>query len=148
MAAKSLSMRVAGLLVLGALACTGNSAGDVGDACFTTFDCKDELACFETMARGNECMARCTADDRLCDDGSVCLQSPTEVYVCYLGGDVQEGQMCLAGGDCEPGTVCVRVDEDTRCRRACDTRAPTCGEGQTCVEIEAPNGYCGATAAM
>lgn len=143
MAAKPSRMRLPVALLLGALACNGNSAGDVGDACFTTFDCKGELACFETMARGSECMMRCTPEDRLCDDGSVCLASPSEVHVCYIGGDIDEGQTCLGGGDCEPGAACIRVDEDTRCRRACDTRAPSCGEGQSCIEIEAPAGYCG-----
>lgn len=141
-------MRVFAVLVLGLLACSGNSAGDIGDACFTTFDCKGELACFETMARGNECMMRCTAEDRLCEDGSVCVRSPSDVYVCYRGGDIEEGQMCLAGGDCVSGTACIRVDDDTRCRRACDTRAPTCGEGQSCVEIEGAAGYCGASTDM
>ena len=125
------------------LACGDDAApGALGAACLTTADCESALVCFQTMARGNECMAPCTADDRLCDDGSVCLAGPSEVHVCYLGGEVELGDTCTDGGDCVMGAVCVTENDEAFCRAACDTRAPDCRSSQECVELTAPSGYC------
>ena len=89
-------------------------------------------------------MLPCTEDDRLCEDGSVCLAGASGARVCYLGGDVAIGEVCADSGDCVPGSVCVSEGAEARCRSACDTRRPSCVEGQMCVVLEPPRGYCGA----
>ncbi len=88
-------------------------------------------------------MTPCNADDRLCEDGSVCLTGSSGQRVCYIGGDVASGEVCEDSGDCEPGSVCVSEGTSARCRLACDTRRPSCLEGLMCIEVEAPRGYCG-----
>lgn len=135
------------MLTLALCACNGTTRGEVGDPCLTTFDCADPLVCFETRARGPECMTPCAEDERLCEDGSVCLAAASGQRVCYIGGDVPPGEACEDSGDCEPGAVCVADDAGARCRPACDTRRPSCLEGLVCTELEAPRGFCGAAAA-
>lgn len=89
-------------------------------------------------------MVPCLETDRLCMDGSVCLAGPSGQRVCYVGGDVSVGEACANSGDCELGAVCIASDM-TECQLACDTRAPSCLEGQSCIPLMEPAGYCGAS---
>lgn len=128
--------------VLASLGCSEDPTAELGGACLTTADCRDELLCFETMARGNECMAPCEEDARLCEDGEVCLAGPSGAHVCYTGGDLELDEPCADGGDCAAGLVCVSHEGASLCRQACDTRAPVCTGDTECVAIGEPAGFC------
>lgn len=137
------------LAVLGstlALACTNVTTAGLGDPCLTTLDCDSEAGhvCFGTRSGDAICMATCGEETRLCEDGEVCLSGASGgVRVCYTGGTLEQGQACMDGADCQAGLVCVTAEGETRCQRACDTRTPLCGEGQSCLVLGAePAGYC------
>lgn len=103
-----------------AIACGGPAAGS---ACTQPSDCGERLRCVATPGGGSVCMAPCDADTWLCQDGAVCLESPSSGRVCWFGGGTPLGTSCAEGGDleCEPGTVCA---PSALCAQACELERP------------------------
>lgn len=106
------------VLVPLAVACGGPA---VGSACTQPGDCGERLVCTAVPDRSSICMAPCDPDTWLCQDGAVCLESPSTGRVCWFGGGTPLGESCAVDLGCEPGTVCAPT---TRCAQACDLARP------------------------
>lgn len=122
---------------------------EVDDPCLTTFDCVDDAVCFTLPGAPDgqgRCMAECTATERLCVGGEVCLGATSDpgTRVCYLGGPNDVGDGCAVTTDCELGSVCVDLGDGTApsCVLACDLRSPDCPMGMVCEELTEPAGFC------
>jgi hypothetical protein len=123
---------------------------EVDGPCTTTFDCVDGAVCFSVPGAPEgqgRCMAECTADERLCVGGEVCLAAASDpsTRVCYLGGPSELGDECGDATDCELGSVCVDLGDGSApsCVLACDLRSPdTCPMGFACEALTEPAGFC------
>lgn len=116
---------------------------EVGEACLTTADCKDDAVCFERVGSTAVCMLGCEEGTRLCEGGQVCVSDTLNNRVCYEGGMVEVGAACTLTGECVRGAVCLSAGT---CQIACDTRAPACGGETMCIALYGesdPRGYCG-----
>jgi hypothetical protein len=73
------------------------------------------------------------AGTRLCEDGSVCLSTAADGWVCWLGGRTAIRRPCIDSLACEPGTVCAQGV----CHQACTVGDDTvCDEGQRCRSVD------------
>lgn len=122
---------------------------EVGGPCANAFDCVDGALCFTlpTSPEGQgRCMAECTAEERLCVGGEVCMAAVSDpsTRVCYLGGRNALGAGCADSTDCEEGAVCVDLGDGSAplCVQACDLRAPVCPMGDVCEVLTEPAGFC------
>lgn len=118
---------------------------EVGEDCTDSSDCYNDASCFNRVSGGPVCMALCSAGDRLCSDGSVCLASATNSeHVCYIGGTTAIGSACTGGTECAIGGVCINDGTDTLCRQACSTDdGSACAAGETCEPTTSPpEGFC------
>jgi hypothetical protein len=126
-------VRTAGLAV--ALALVGCGAGDLGALCERPEDCLERLTCVENLDGRGLCMLACEAGARLCDDGTVCLTTPTAGLMCWLGGTTPIGRPCETQLACEPGTVC----HEGVCLQACDLSRDrpdlVCERAEVCVAV-------------
>lgn len=139
------------MMLMALVALLGCDSGlvEVGDSCANAFDCVDGAECFTlpTSPDGQgRCMAECTAEERLCVGGEVCLGAASDpsTRVCYLGGDAILGAGCADTTDCETGAVCVDFGDGSApiCVQACDVRAPVCPMGMVCEVLTEPAGFC------
>jgi len=120
-------------LAAGPLGC---SAGDVGDACSRSSDCKSHLQCFAGV-----CALECRTpfdcgDGYLCSPGGECLLVESAV-----------GDPCARELECGPGQACVPdssdVDGDGLLAASCQLEVPGAGTGTTCdSSAECRGGIC------
>lgn len=137
------------LALLTALVGCKSSLVEIDGPCVTSFDCVDGAVCFASPGSPDgqgRCMAECTADERLCVGGEVCLAAASDpsTRVCYLGGESELGDECADTTGCELGSVCVDFGDEGSpvCVLACDLRSPGCPMGYTCEELTEPAGFC------
>ena len=134
-----------GAIALGVVAgCTGHTAGRECGAS----GCPIDYECVYASDGVARCMASCTINETVCDDGSACLPlQPGPTHVCYLGGNVAIGQACTSALDCTHTGVCLRVGTSGQaaCFVGCNLDGThACSGGYPCMPTSDGNtGYCG-----
>ncbi len=130
-----------------ALSCKGPS---MGRGCGPHSPCPFAYACVVALDGTDQCMAGCTINETICDDGSACLPlQPGPTHVCYVGGDVAIGEACTNVAQCVHTGVCLHMAGDPagagRCYVGCnlDGTSVACTGGSTCVATADGNsGFC------
>ncbi len=120
-------------LCLAALCLGACSGAGSGEACSSAGDCRGELECIANESGTGQCMAPCAAGEWLCDDGAVCLESPSEGMVCWFGGRTSYAAPCTSALECEPGTFCERG----LCLQACMVAVSAMDAGAAVTACEA-----------
>ncbi|UJR79362.1 hypothetical protein [Sandaracinus amylolyticus] len=126
---------------------------DPGTACSADGECGGRMICVTIDEMRSACMLPCSDTTWVCQDGSVCLPSPSNGRVCWYGGGIPFGAECAEELDCEPGAIC----QSAVCTQSCQLTRPdyldpedpfvpesVCDEGQTCQGLawDGSTGFC------
>ena len=110
--------------------CVAGDRGGLGDPCVENTDCIDGSFC---AARGEQrwCADFCSDSDP-CQDGFVCVEASSDVFICAPDGGIV-GDDCMGGGDCISGLCAGGASADAAgaCTRECGPDAP-CPTGLEC----------------
>jgi hypothetical protein len=95
------------------------------------------MQCIAGVDGVTRCMARCEADDRICADGAVCLESPSDGRLCWFGGRTLIREACTSPLECEPGTVCTAREGGSVCIQGCEVGDDRpCDDDEVCEAVQ------------